>query len=734
MDNRHDLLINELASACGIIHEYWDIFGNRHTASLESKKRVLQAMGLDCSSEDSMGRQIEELKVLRWSRLLQPVYVATVNELPLKIPVSIQIDGEGQGAINLCWSICPKGNNKEPYREEINNPSIVEENSISGKRYIKTLFTLSNTPEGHPLSFGYYDLKVTVTIGKKRQGATSRVIITPTQCYIDPTHWGGKDLWGLSINLYSLRSANNWGVGDLTDLARCVKEIYKLGGAFVGINPLHAITNQPPYGISPYSPISRLFMNFIYLDLNKVEGFHRLPMSEDMQQKIELLRGRKLIDYKAVAELKIEVLERLFEDFYKNHIKKESKEAAIFRDYIEEQGEKLQLFALYCALAEDQGKKASKDPLYSWRNWDKSYHRIDSKETITFKERHKERVLFYCYVQWQIERQLVDVYEESKPMGIGIYNDLAVGSIRDGFDEWLYQGLFASKANAGAPPDDFNPAGQDWGFPPFNPLALRENAYEPFIECLRSNMRYAGALRIDHALGLFRMFWIPSGSKPSEGVYVQYPWEDMLKIIALESHLNRTVVIAEDLGTITDQARDALRRFQMLSYKLLYFQRNYPDPSFTMPEHYPDHALCTVTTHDLPTLSGFWAGRDIELRNQLSLFSSRENYIATLKDRERDRHLLIDALIAKGILPKGHPVPQDMNTELMTAIYEFLALSRSKLLALSLDDLMGTMDQQNMPGTVEEYPCWIQKTPLLIEDFLRSEVMLRMSLMLKRYR
>jgi len=321
-------------------------------------------------------------------------------------------------------------------------------------------------------------------------------------------------------------------------------------------------------------------------------------------------------------------------------------------------------------------------------------------------------------------------------MAIGLYHDLAIGSISGGSDAWCYQDMIAGGVDVGAPPDDYSINGQNWGFPPIIPERWRERGYEFFIHTIRKNMRFGGALRIDHALGLFRLFWIPKGMSPGEGAYVNYPSEDLLRIIALESALNKTVVIAEDLGTIGENVREALKRFHMLSYRLLYFERNYPDPSFVPPERYPEMALCAVTTHDLPTLYGYWIGQDLKTKKELGMYPDKSLWQQYADERERDKELLLSALNSQGILPEGYPseakrIPR-MTPELCLAIYRYLVKTPCKLVLVSLDDMIGTLDQQNMPATVDSYPNWIQKMPLPLEEILSDRRFSDLSEIFKR--
>ncbi|MCX8068938.1 MAG: 4-alpha-glucanotransferase, partial [Thermodesulfovibrionales bacterium] len=543
MEKTIEKIIDELSILTGVVSEYWDIFGKKYSASIESKTLILKAMGLDVSSVESASQEIKRLKSLPWTRFIEPIYV--VNGQPFFVHIYLNLESHKEDKTKIIWKLASSKGMKIKYQTI--KITIVDERLFDNKRYVKIALPCT-LPQGiEKFEIGYYRLDVSASIDNEVITGQSKVALCPEHCYY-PFESKDDKFWGLSLNLYSLRSKTNFGVGDLGDLKYCISEVKKGGGSFVGINPLHAITNQRPFGISPYSPISKFYRNFIYINLTDVEGFKGLP--EKSKKALEDIRNSQYIDYESIAEIKFNILKKTFDWFYKEHYSKKTQLATKFDKFLLEEGEILEKFALYCAIADFEGKsKGFNKPLYSWRQWDDKYHNPKSNHTEDFQKRHYKNVLFYSYIQWLLSKQIEEIFDLSKPMPIGIYNDLAVGSIRDGFDEWVYQDAFASSVNVGAPPDDCNPSGQDWGFPPLSPLRLKEYAYEPFIIALKKNMQSAGALRIDHALGLFRMFWIPLGKKSSEGVYVEYPYEDILKIIALESQLNKTIVIAEDLGT-----------------------------------------------------------------------------------------------------------------------------------------------------------------------------------------
>jgi 4-alpha-glucanotransferase len=419
-----------------------------------------------------------------------------------------------------------------------------------------------------------------------------RLIITPDRC-----HESQGRTWGIYANLYSLRSERNWGVGDLADLGEMITWTRELGGDFVGINPLHAISNRMPFGISPYSSTSRLYSNFIYINMNKLSDSPKYtafinPL--EFQNEMEALKSADLIDYEAVASTKMRALRIAFEDFYEHHLMTGTSRAEDFEQYVETAGQSLEGFAAFSAIEEHV--RASNPTLYDWKDWPAEYLDHDGPGVAEFVRTHEREVLFYQYVQWLVDRQLREVFDEAKSLGmeVGLYQDLAVGSSGGGSDAWSYSEVFAFGMEAGAPPDAFNLNGQCWGFPPLIPEKLRETGYELFIQTIRNNLRYSGALRIDHVLGLFRLFWVPQGMSPREGTYVRYPHEDLLRIIALESVRNEAVIIGEDLGTIGDDVREALLRFGMLSYRLFYFERDWSRATLLPPEEYPEMALTAL--------------------------------------------------------------------------------------------------------------------------------------------
>ncbi|MGO9014820.1 MAG: 4-alpha-glucanotransferase [Dissulfurispiraceae bacterium] len=722
--SHYDELIEQLSHLCGIVPEYWDIFGNRHIASIDTKKAILKSMKIDVDSTESLASAIAREQCKPWSSFIDPVKVLSVNAQPFTIAAHVPVNEGEEHRLTLSCYLEDEHGHREELTFTGNSLTVKDQQWIGGARYVKVDLTDKGFRD-----IGYY--RATVICRHPENifpggGAvlekTCRIIITPDTCYTPP-ELENRKTWGLSINLYSLRSSRNWGVGDFTDLKTIIKFTAELKGDFVGINPLHAIPNKMPFAISPYSPISRFYKNFIYLDMDAIhevnasERAQETMISDIFKKEMSAAIDGDLVEYEKIAFLKKSILRHAFDYFYQGEYENNSPRSCDFRKYIEQEGAALDSFALFSALWEHMN---SVHNTHIWQDWPEEFLNPLSDAVREFRALHEKDLLFHKYVQWLVDEQHRETAELAFSLGmqLGIYHDLAIGSIGGGSDSWNHQGITADHVDVGAPPDDFNPNGQNWTFPPVISGKLKETGYDFFIQLIAKNMKYNGALRIDHALGLFRLFWIPGGMPAEKGAYVACPEEDFLRIIALESVRNKTMVIAEDLGTLGENVRETLLRFGMLSYRLFYFERNYPDPSFRHPEQYPPMALCSITTHDLPTVYGYWSGRDIRVKKQLNVYHDSEMMHRSLKDRERDRMLMLDALKSQGIVPDDFRLAPDMSPELCLAIYEYLARTSCKLVAVSLDDIIGTVDQQNIPGITGSYPNWMQKTPANIEQMV----------------
>ncbi len=699
-------IIDRLVELLGIESEYYDNWGRKHHTSPEAKAAILASMGVDVSEEE-----LERRLSGRWLRLVEPALVVSVNRQPEAIPLHFPLSEGDEHGVTVSVSIEDESGKADSF--EIHGVTAVESTVLNGRRYIK-----AEVPNRTDRALGYYNIRIALRTPATELGGSMRLIVTPDRCF-EPQ---GRT-WGVYANLYALSSGQNWGIGNLSDLGTLIAWVGSLGGDFVGINPLHAIPNRMPYGVSPYSSTSRLYRNFIYLDMEQISDdpeYRALISSPGFREEAGFLSGSEFIDYERVAKLKMRALRVAFDSFVEHDMIPGTRESDDFISYIEAEGRPLEAFATFSALEEHL--RAENAGLYRWQDWPRKYRDPDSPAVREFKRLHEREVLFFKFVQWHIERQMDAAADEARKMGmgVGLYQDLAVGSSGGGSDAWSSQGVFAFGTHVGAPPDAFNLSGQNWGFPPLIPEKLKESGYEIFIQTIRSNLRHAGALRVDHVLGLFRLFWIPDGMSPREGTYIRYPSEDLLRIIALESVRNRAVIIGEDLGTIGDEVREALRSFGILSYRLFYFERDWSVSSLLPPEAYPEMALTAVTTHDLPTLYGYWMGRDIEVKESLDLYPDDESLERDVREREKDRRRILDAI--GDCLPESlkRDIPNAMTPELSLCIHRHLGRTPCRMVVVNLDDIIGVLNQQNMPGTIDTHPNWRQKYPVALEDVFRN--------------
>jgi (1->4)-alpha-D-glucan 1-alpha-D-glucosylmutase len=560
-----------------------------------------------------------------------------------------------------------------------------------------------------PLPSGYHQLQLLHDDGPAI--AERPLIVAPPRAFLPPTLQRGGRLWGLAVQLFAVRSARNWGIGDFTDLAELVDRAAAAGASAMGLNPLHALFPEEPERASPYSPSSRDFLNILYIDPEAVADFAECKAARDLRQSPEIeqalvaLRAAIFVDYAGVAAAKLRIFDLLYRHFRERHLAPEDERGRAFRRFQTNAGPALRRFATFHALREHFA--ATSPERMAWRRWPEPFRAAHSIEVATFARDNELRIEFFEYLQWQAELQLRLCAERARDAGmpIGLYIDIAVGVDADSADAWALQEYLVDHWTVGAPPDEWNLKGQNWGIPPPHPRRMRQTAYAAFRQTLRANMRFAGAIRVDHILGFMRLFWIPAGANPADGAYVRYPLADMLALTALESQRNRCLIIGEDLGTVPEGLRDKLRDGGLLSYRLLYFERE-ENGAFCAPPAWPDQALVAVTTHDLPTFPGYWDGTDIELKAHLDLYPSAERERRDRETRQTDRRQLVAALQAEGL-------DADVNGAApVESIYRYLARTPGELLMVQPEDLLGVREQMNLPGTVDEYPNWRRKLPL----------------------
>ncbi len=702
--------LDRAAEAWGIEREFWDIWGRPHQTAPGIECAILRSLGVDSTSLESLNAALEERLWRQWSSLAPPVLIASAEPSP-SLPVSLP---EASSAGTLRLVVDCEG---QPRQERTVDLSAIP--ADGGAQLRETRFVRKQIPLG-ALPLGYHH----VTVSLDGLEAGTRLILTPDRAWMPEGIDQDRRLAGVSVAVWGLRSPRNWGCGDFTDLFPAVDWVAdSIGGSFLGLNPLHSIPNRQPFNTSPYLPNCTYYRNYLYLDVERIQDFQgsalalRVFASARIQQELEGLRNSEFVEYERVARWKLLFLRLAFRQFQKE-LAAATARAKQFLAWVEAEGDLLDRYAVHAAL--DEVIHRRNPDIWNWPSWPEPYRDPSSPATQEFAREYRRAVLFHKYVQWQIDLQLraAGEYAKSKGLPLGLYHDLALATDRFGADLWSHPNAFVSGCRVGSPPDDFSPSGQDWGFPPPNTAWHEEEGYHLFAESIRKNARHGGALRIDHVMRFFRLFWIPDGLPAADGTYVRDRWQNLLRILALESVRGRFVVIGEDLGTVEPWVREELARFGILSYRLLYFEKH-TDGSFLTPSEYPQQALVSGTTHDLPTLAGFWLGRDIQARHKAGLIQE-ESYRQQLAAREVEKQRMLDVLLRLSLLPGWFPrdaakVP-DFTGELHNAVVGFLANTRSALLILNQEDLTKETEQQNLPGSTAEYPNWRRKMRFTVNE------------------
>ena len=696
--------IERLAGLVGIETRYVDAWGKPRRVPVTTIRAILASLGLPVDNAAEIARAADALRRRSVETPLEPVCIARLGAGPVAAAVTLPAEG---GTATLAWEVIEEGGSRHRGEARFDELQLAESLDIDGRRYQRRRLRIEPPP---PL--GYHRLRLRVA-GDGGAEAATRLVVVPPRAFLPPPLAEIERSWGFTVQLYALRSARNWGIGDFTDLGELVARSVDAGAGAIGLNPLHALFLDEPERASPYSPSSRLFLNALYLDVEAIDDFgecaeaQALVRSEDFRGRLRALRDAALVDHAGVAACKRPVLDLLFGSFSARHLDRPGDaRGEAFRAFQRDRGPPLRRHAAFEALRE---RLAADDPARRyWRRWPAAYRDPASSAVAAFAAEHRARVEFFEYLQWQAESQLARcaAAAQAAAMPIGLYRDLAVGADDGGAESWASQAMLAGGVVVGAPPDLWNRNGQKWGFPPFNPVALREAGYAPLIEVLRANMRHAGALRIDHILGFMRLFWIPADAPAADGAYVRYRFDEIVGILALESVRNRCLVIGEDLGTVPEGFQAALQDSGILSYRLLYFEHE-PDGAFRAPSAYPTDALVAVGTHDLATFPAYWTGVDIDLRDRLRLHPAPGQGEADRRQRATARTDLTAALRREGLL-SGDGVPEAAPVE---AAYRFLARTPARLLMVHFEDALGRTDQINVPATQDEYPNWRHKLP-----------------------
>lgn len=698
--------LDSLSTRCGIEVEFQDVLGNPHLTSENTKRILLSTMGINARDEKESSSAIEHLDFEEWSRALPPVKIAYPSAGPIFIDLKRPA---GTGEINWCIALENGGESKG--QVAFSSLALKSQKTLDGASIECRSLVLDAA-----IPFGYHTLKLL------SDDPECVLIVTPGRCWLPPAVSDNRRLWGVSAQLYLVRSATNWGIGDFSDLHRLITIFAAAGADIVGINPIHAMFLDDPEVASPYSPASRHLLNVLNIDVSSVDEINScdaaqaLMESDSFQHRLAACRLANLVDYVGVAGLKLPVLRLLFD---KCRLDASPERWGAFEAFRRERGHVMEQTCLFQAIRSYFSQQGRDDA--DWHNWPTDYQDPTSPSVAKFTEDHQELITFYIWLQWVADGQLAEAVVAAKSMEVGLYRDLAVGSHSSGAETWINQTVVVTNAQVGAPPDIGNTAGQDWGLPPFHPRALREEAYRSFIDLVRANMRHAGGLRIDHVMALERLYWVPKGGVPADGAYVKYNKEDLIGILTLESHRNRCLVVGEDLGTVPEGFRERMAEAGILSYQVLFFQKE--EKGFVAPDRYPALALAVVASHDLPTLRGWWEEKDIDLKERLNLYPKLNGADEERLERKRDRAQLVEAFRQENLLATNDAI--DVR-RLVKLSHSYLAKTNSLLVVAQIDDIASEADQVNVPCTTDENPNWRRRLSMDITEI--SEIMKTISI------
>ncbi len=537
---------------------------------------------------------------------------------------------------------------------------------------------------GERLAIGDKTVEAPQQIGYHAIGTGSgacTLAVVPARCFGIEDAAPGRRLTALAVQLYALRGSD--GFGDLAALAEFAGRAAPLGVDAIAVSPLHALR---PGEISPYSPSTRFFLNPLYADAALAGG---AAVADDGSDA--------LVDWPRATATRLAALKQAFAQLA------DRRELDAFRT---EQGERLRHHAQFESL--DEHFRAH--GIWQWQDWPKPFQDPASAEVAAFARDHAETVDFRIFLQWLSAKSLAAAQDRAcaAGMALGLISDIAVGMSPHGSHAWAAPDEVLAGLSVGAPPDIFNPQGQDWGLTALSPTAMKRDGYRGFIDTLRAGMRHAGGVRIDHAMGLRRLWLIPHGAGPGEGVYLQYPMDDLLALLALESHLHRAVVVGEDLGTVPDGFRETLARTGVLGMQVLWFQRE--GDRFLPPPRWSGHATALTTTHDLPTVAGWWVGRDIDWLERLGRRSEHGDVAGERRARDHDRYCLWSAFRDAGTASGNQPSPGD-SAPVVEAALDFVGRTPCELAIVPVEDILALVEQPNIPGTIDEHPNWRRRLP-----------------------
>ena len=711
-----DPALGELADRFGISTQFYDWKGRHTQVGEQTVIAILAEFGVDASTPERARAAAQRVRDDHWRRIVQPCVVLRAGQegrvdvhVPAGAPVSLRIVGED-------------GNDHLPWQVDNWNP----DRPIDGRMIGEATFGIpGNLPLGYHeliVTIGTHDADGSAADGGIHTTATSTIIVTPNRVGL-PRRMGASRVWGYAAQLYSVRSHHSWGLGDLTDLADLCTWSASQGAGYLLTNPLHAAEVTGRMEPSPYLPSSRLFVNPIYIRPELIAEYHDLDQYD--ASLIESLRTttldddpQALLDRDRTWQAKSQALELI------HRVDMSASRRMAFTAFRVARGRRLEDFATWCLLSELHGS--------DWHDWPAELHDPHGAAVARVRREHADRIDFHMWLQWIADQQLSTAQSSGTDAGmpVGLICDLAVGVNGSGADAWMLNGLFAREMNVGAPPDPFNQAGQDWGQPPMRPDVLEQMAYAPLREMVSSALRHAGGVRIDHIMGLFRLWWVPRGLGPRHGAYVRYNHEAMVGVVALEAYRAGALVIGEDLGTVEPWVRDHLAARGILGTSIMWFETG-PDGWPRQPQQWREHAMSSVTSHDLPPTSSYLRGDHVELRDRLGLLT--ESVDEERENARRERETWLASLRQQGVLEADEDDPEQVTL----AMHTLLTRTPSKVINATLTDAVGDPRTQNLPGTEDEYPNWRvplsgpDGEPVYLEDLYSSDRVARMAKVLR---
>jgi 4-alpha-glucanotransferase len=685
--------MDSLAKRAGFEVEWLDAHHAAQHVPESTLAVLLERMGLPCSNATQMRQSAAALEAELSGRKLPPLMTAEC----------------GRGIALPAAAI--KANSH--YRIELENGSVIDGRFTVPRGEAALLSPIDES--------GYH----TLVLNDHR----ITLAVAPARSYTVADAWHSlksdtpmPPLWGIAAQLYGLRRNGDGGIGDYSALAQMATQSARRGAHALAVSPTHAMFSAEPQRFSPYSPSSRLWLNVTHIDPAAMFGKDAARAAFDAAHASDAwtqLERLTLIDWPQAVRVKLKVLRILFEQFCVNERSQDAPRAQEFNAFCVEGGRSLEDHARFEALQAVQLTQPDGDG--HWHNWPEALRDPRSAEVEAFAHAHRHEVEFHLFLQWLAARGLAHAQHAAREAGmaIGLIADLAVGCDSAGSHAWSYRDDMLQGVSVGAPPDIFNQAGQAWGLTTFSPRAMRNQGFAAFIDMLRAAFAHAGGIRIDHILGLRRLWLVPEGESARNGAYLRYPLEDMLRLIALESWRHRAIVIGEDLGTVPPGFRERLNEHGLAGIRVLWFERGEWSNGFKMPRDWDRNAVATTTTHDLPTVTGWWRGADIAWRNQigqtLPRADGRDPVEVALAERASDRAALWDAFQWAGVAAHGVPAPPPESAPVDEAL-AFVAATPAPLVTYPLEDLLALEEQPNLPGSIDEHPNWRRRLTLSIDE------------------